>query len=173
MTSAYIGIGANLGDPIAQMIRALEAMDSICETQVTQRSGLYRSSPLGPQDQPDFVNACARLETTLGARELLEQLQRIEQSMGRVKHRHWGERCIDLDLLLFGDEVYDLPEMTIPHPGIGVRDFVLRPLMDITDASFVLPQGLTIAQALEQCGHHDLFSIDHPQWTHGPKGLEQ
>ena len=128
---AAIGLGSNLDDPAAQVEQALAALDTLPHTRLVKRSRLYRSRPQGPQDQPDFVNACAVIETALGPEALLDALQAIERQMGRVRQRHWGERVIDLDLLLYGELTLATPRLTVPHPWMHRRDFVLVPLADI------------------------------------------
>ena len=98
---------------------------------MTARSSLYRSAPFGPVDQPDFVNAVAQLRTELDVTQLFRQLQSIEKQRGRRRGERWGPRIIDLDLLVFDDEVLDSPALTVPHPGIAERNFVLLPLQEI------------------------------------------
>ncbi len=132
MTStALIGLGANLDDPRAQLERALEALDRLPLTRCTRHSHLYASKPVGPQDQPDFVNAVAELTTRLSPLALLDQLQALEQQHRRVRLRHWGPRTLDLDLLLFDDRSITTPRLSVPHPEMLKRGFVLRPLADL------------------------------------------
>jgi 2-amino-4-hydroxy-6-hydroxymethyldihydropteridine diphosphokinase len=128
---AYVGVGSNLDDPARQVERALAALGRIRGTKLCAESRLYRSPPLGPQDQPDFVNAAAGMLTRLSERELLGALQDIERTLGRpAKRQRWGPRCIDLDLLLYGRSVMMSSELTLPHPGLTTRSFVLYPLAD-------------------------------------------
>ncbi|MDJ0909730.1 MAG: 2-amino-4-hydroxy-6-hydroxymethyldihydropteridine diphosphokinase [Woeseiaceae bacterium] len=130
--SAFVGIGSNLDRPARQVELAMAALDEITDTCVTARSHLYRSSPLGGIEQPDFVNAAASLLTLLEPQELLEQMQAIERARGRERtDQRWGPRVIDLDLLVFADLVIDEPDLTLPHPGIGERNFVLLPLREL------------------------------------------
>jgi len=131
MPLAYIGLGSNLSDPAGQVRRALGRIAELPESRLAAASRLYRSPPLGPLDQPDFINAVAALETQLAPADLLHALQGIEQAFGRVRLRRWGERIIDLDLLLYDNLRLDSPELILPHPGLGERAFVLRPLADI------------------------------------------
>lgn len=138
MKCAYIGLGANIGDPIKQLQEALDALSLAPKTRVTKTAAVYRSTPMGPQDQPDFYNTCAALDTQLSAHELLSELQNIERAMGRIKRRHWGERCIDLDLLLYDQQRHNCPILTLPHPGIGERDFVLAPLIELTGGDYIV-----------------------------------
>jgi 2-amino-4-hydroxy-6-hydroxymethyldihydropteridine diphosphokinase len=131
MTPAYIGIGSNLNDPSRQIRSALELLDAIPGSRLVSRSSLYHSAPFGPVEQPDFVNAVARLHTSLGARALLGHLQRIEQLQGREPGVRWGPRVLDLDLLVFGDQQIAEPNLTVPHAGIAERNFVLLPLREV------------------------------------------
>lgn len=128
---AYVAIGSNLEDPRAQVFGAFERLALLPDTRLLRRSRLYRSRPLGPQDQPDFVNAAAGLVTQLGARELLDVLLGIEKSMGRERRGHWGPRIIDLDLIWIAGKPIDEPGLTVPHRSVSERNFVLYPLADI------------------------------------------
>ncbi len=131
MSRAWIGLGSNLDRPWQQLERAFQALDTLPESRLAARSSLYRSAPMGPADQPDYLNAVALLETALEPLELLDRLQAIEQAQGRKRERHWGPRTLDLDLLLYDDLVMDHPRLRLPHPGIGQRDFVLIPLLEL------------------------------------------
>ena len=129
---AYIGVGSNLDDPPAQVQRAFGKLAELPATRLILTSPIYRTSPFGPVDQPDFANAVAGLLTQLAPRELLAGLQAIEAAQGRPKERQrWGPRIIDLDVLVYGRERLQDPELTLPHPGIVERNFVLYPLADI------------------------------------------
>lgn len=156
---AYIGLGSNLDDPVRQLQRAWAALAHVPQTQRVACSRFYRSAPLGPQDQPDYVNAVAALDTTLAPAALLDALQAIETAQGRVRLRRWGPRTLDLDLLLYGHEVLSTPRLTLPHPGLGVRNFVLYPLAEL-DPDLVLPDGRTLAELLEQCDSAGLEPFD-------------
>lgn len=125
---SYIGLGSNLGDS-RQILT--EAVQKLATLGAVSASKLYQSPPMGPQDQPHYFNAVARLETDLAALALLDQLQQFEQDAGRVRLRRWGERTLDLDLLLYGDEQIQHERLTVPHVGILERDFVVIPLMDL------------------------------------------
>ena len=131
MTRAYVGLGANLGDPARQIGQAFEELDALPGTRVSARSPLYRSAPLGYEVQPDFVNAVAELRTSLRAGELLAALLEIENRHGRERSFPDAPRTLDLDLLLYGDEVFDSERLTLPHPRLHERAFVLRPLLDL------------------------------------------
>lgn len=129
---AYIGVGSNLGDPRAQVLQAFAKLAELPGTRVILISPIYRSRPFGSVKQPDFANAVVGLLTQLEAPELLSGLQAIEAAQGRPKERErWGPRVIDLDLLIFGQQRRADPQLTVPHPGIVERNFVLYPLADI------------------------------------------
>ncbi len=130
---AYIGLGSNLADPEQQVSAAISALDMLPDSSLVSRSSLYRSPPMGPQDQPDFVNAVACLETDLAPRDLLLELLRVEREAGRDRAAsvHWGPRVLDLDLLVYANKIIDESELTVPHPGLAQRAFVLEPLNEI------------------------------------------
>jgi len=129
---AYVGIGSNLGNPVQHVHQAMEDIASEEGIRCVARSSLYRSAPMGPADQPDFINAVVALLTTLSARELLHRMQAIESAHGRVRGRErWGPRTLDLDLLVYGADRIDDPDLTVPHPGIVERNFVLLPLAEL------------------------------------------
>lgn len=142
---AWIGLGSNLGDPRRQVERALEALDRLPLTRRAATSRLYASRPLGPQDQPDFINAVALLETRLSPLALLDQLQALEQRHRRVRQRRWGPRTLDLDLLLFDDRRLALPRLTVPHPEMTHRAFVMVPLAELAP-SLRLPDGRRVSE---------------------------
>ena len=129
---AYVGLGSNLHMPARQIDDAFGLLAELPATRLVRRSSLYRSSPLGGIEQPDFVNAAAALLTTLEPADLLAKLQEIERRQGRERDgTHWGPRVLDLDLLVYGREIIDQPGLTVPHPGIAERNFVLLPLGEI------------------------------------------
>ena len=129
---AYVGIGSNLGMPTQQIMQAIELLDAIPGSRLIDSSSLYRSAPFGGIEQPDFVNAVAAMLTTLDAPALLTHLLDLEKRQGRERGgARWGPRVLDLDLLVFGDTVLDEPGLTLPHPGIAERNFVLLPLREI------------------------------------------
>jgi 2-amino-4-hydroxy-6-hydroxymethyldihydropteridine diphosphokinase len=135
VTVAYIALGSNLDDPVRQVRDGIADLGHLPDTTVEARSSLYRSRPVGPQDQPDYINAVVRLETALTAITLLHHMQSIELKHGRRRDgQHWGPRTLDLDLLLFGDETIALEELKVPHPEMARRAFVLQPLLDIAPA---------------------------------------
>ena len=128
---AYIGLGSNLGEREAQIRLALDDLARLPETRLVRASSLYDSEPVGDVDQPNSLNAVAELETELTARQLLWNLQLIERRLGRTRTRRWGPRTIDLDLLLFGPEVIDEPDLQVPHPELARRSFVMVPLVEL------------------------------------------
>jgi 2-amino-4-hydroxy-6-hydroxymethyldihydropteridine diphosphokinase len=128
-TEIYLGLGGNLGDPPATFQQALKLIGEFA--QVSKVSKLYKTKPYGFADQPDFYNAAAQLSSNLSPLDLLAQLQEVEKQLGKKVVRENGPRIIDLDLLVYGEEVIDLAELTVPHPGILSRDFVLKPLADL------------------------------------------
>lgn len=142
---AWIGLGSNLHQPRRQVEQALEALDRLPLTRRILASRLYSGPPLGPSDQPDFVNAVAAVETGLSPLALLDQLQALEQRHGRIRHRHWGPRSLDLDLLLFDDLSLAHPRLTLPHPGMASRAFVLIPLAEVAP-DVRMPDGRRIAE---------------------------
>ncbi len=131
MANVYIGLGSNLENPLSQLQIAVQYLQALPATVLVGCSQFYGSKPLGPDDQPDFVNAVCQLETQLTPQALLSALQQIEIDQGRIKKRHWGERLIDLDILLYADQIIKTAELTVPHSEIALRDFVLIPLAEI------------------------------------------
>ncbi len=131
MTIAYVGLGSNLEDPARQVETALQELDRLPHTRLVKRSSLHRTEPVGYTDQPDFINAVAQLETGLPADRLLDELQALEASHGRVRSFRNAPRTLDLDLLLFGDLVMQTERLTLPHPRMRERAFVLDPLFEI------------------------------------------
>ncbi|MDI5933289.1 2-amino-4-hydroxy-6-hydroxymethyldihydropteridine diphosphokinase [Halomonas kalidii] len=142
---AWIGLGSNLDDPRLQVERALAALDRLPLTRCVAASRLYASRPVGPQDQPDFINAVALLETRLSPLALLDQLQALEQRHRRVRQRRWGPRTLDLDLLLFDDRRLALPRLTVPHPEMAQRAFVMVPLAELAP-TLRLPDGRRVSE---------------------------
>ena len=129
---AYVGIGSNLDGPVSQVEIAFEYLSKLPDSKLFLCSSLYRSAAFGGVEQPDFVNAVAGLLTQLPAADLLAELQAIQRTRGRVKDAvRWGPRVLDLDLLVYGSAVIETPGLTVPHPGIGERNFVLLPLAEI------------------------------------------
>ena len=147
---AYIGLGSNLDNPESQLKTAIEALTGLPQTRLQARSSLYRSAPMGPQDQPDYLNAVVQLSTGLEPEALLDKLQGIEQAQGRVRAQHWGPRTLDLDILLYGEDVVATERLKIPHPGIAERSFVLYPLAEI-NGQLEIPGLGGVGSLMEQC----------------------
>jgi len=139
--TVYIGLGSNLSNPVEQLNTAMKSIALMPFTQLIKRSSFYSSKPLGPQDQPDFINAVCEIETELEAEDLLKRLQTIELEQGRIKKRHWGERLIDLDILLFGKNLINSKDLVVPHSQIALRDFVLIPLSEIAPGLVIPNKG--------------------------------
>ena len=138
----------------------MRALDALPETDIIAHSSLYLSQPQGPQDQPPFINAVSLMHTTLDPVSLLLALQAIEQQMGRIKTRHWGERVIDLDLIFYGQRQVSNadPALTVPHPHALERDFVVLPLLEIAP-DWQLPNGDYLSAHMPQCTSHDLVKL--------------
>lgn len=131
MEVVYVGIGSNLDDRRALIERAVERLDALPATRVTSRAAVRETAPVGGPPQPDYLNTAVELETALEPEALLSALQRIEQELGRVRSERWGPRAIDLDILIFGDRRIDSPSLTVPHPRLTERRFVLEPLSEL------------------------------------------
>lgn len=158
MTAAYIGLGSNLDSPKQHIISALSALDALPYTSLKKRSSLYKSKPVGPQDQNDYINAVAELETGLLPLALLDRLQAIERRHGRARGRRWGPRTLDLDLLLYGAETINHQRLTVPHPELLKRAFVLAPLAEIR-ADRTLPGRGMISDRLAEVDQAGLERI--------------
>ncbi len=130
MTRAYLGLGSNLGDRLARLQGAIDALGASADVAVVAVSGVYETEPVGP-DQPDYLNAVVAIETSLTARALLEVAHHLEAAAGRVRAERWGPRTLDVDVLLVEDEEVDEPDLQIPHPRLAERAFVLVPLADL------------------------------------------
>jgi len=164
MADVYIALGSNMDSPHQQLDSALEALAQHPNIQLIAVSNRYQTPPIGPQ-QPDFINAAAQLSTDLSPLDLLDALQAIEQQQNRVRSIHWGPRTLDLDILFYNDLVGGSPvgdslvieseRLTIPHPRIGERAFVLVPLMDL-NPQLTLPSGETVAQLLANCSQQGI-----------------
>ncbi|EPY4525004.1 2-amino-4-hydroxy-6-hydroxymethyldihydropteridine diphosphokinase [Klebsiella quasipneumoniae] len=152
MTLAYIALGSNLASPLAQVQAAIHGLGEIPHSRVVNVSSFYRTPPLGPQDQPDYLNAAVALETTLSPEALLDHTQRIELQQGRVrKAERWGPRTLDLDIMLFGDAVINSERLTVPHYDMRNRGFMLWPLFEIApDLHF--PDGMALRAVLDDLG---------------------
>jgi 2-amino-4-hydroxy-6-hydroxymethyldihydropteridine diphosphokinase len=141
---AYVAIGSNLGSPRDRVLEAMERLAALSAANALLRSHLYLSRPMGPQDQPDFVNAAAGLLTQSSPQQLLALLLDIERSMGRNRGERWGPRVIDLDLVWMVDAAVSEPGLTVPHPGVSIRNFVLYPLADIAPTLTIPGMGTVL-----------------------------
>ncbi|HHE5700306.1 TPA: 2-amino-4-hydroxy-6-hydroxymethyldihydropteridine diphosphokinase [Citrobacter amalonaticus] len=152
MTLVYIALGSNLASPLEQVNAAVNAIRELPESRVVAVSSFYRTPPLGPQDQPDYLNAAVALETTLEPETLLDHTQRIELQQGRVrKAERWGPRTLDLDIMLFGERIINSERLTVPHYDMKNRGFMLWPLFEIApDLHF--PDGISLQQVLAHLG---------------------
>ena len=152
MTLVYIALGSNLASPLEQVSAAVKALGEIPQTRLVAVSSFYRTPPLGPQDQPDYLNAAVALETTLAAEELLRHTQRIELQQGRVrKAERWGPRTLDLDIMLFGQAIIHTDNLTVPHYDMYNRGFMLWPLYEIAP-SLTFPDDISLQQRLDTLG---------------------
>jgi 2-amino-4-hydroxy-6-hydroxymethyldihydropteridine diphosphokinase len=155
---AFIGLGANLGDPQAQVRRAVAALGELPRTRLLASSSLYRSAPVNVAAQPDFINAVAKIETGLGARELLEELLTAEARFGRERPFPGAPRTLDLDLLLYGDRVIEEPGLVVPHPRMHERAFVLMPLAEIAAEASIPGKG-SVRTLLAACRNQEIRKI--------------
>ena len=151
MQRCFIALGSNQADPVAQVTRAFDELQRLPQSRLLGRSSLYRSAPLGPQDQPPFINAVALLDTLLTPDALLDALQEIEQRAGRVrKAERWGPRILDLDLLLYANRIIDTPRLQVPHYHMHARSFVLYPLAELAP-DLTMPDGTPLSNLLDAC----------------------
>ncbi|MCX8303981.1 2-amino-4-hydroxy-6-hydroxymethyldihydropteridine diphosphokinase [Enterobacter pseudoroggenkampii] len=149
MTLAYIAIGSNLASPLEQVNAAVQALGEIPQSKIVAVSSFYRTPPLGPQDQPDYLNAAVVLETALDAETLLDNTQRIELQQGRVrKAERWGPRTLDLDIMLFGHETINTERLTVPHYDMKNRGFMLWPLYEVAP-DLIFPDGTLLKSILD------------------------
>jgi len=151
IVTCYLGLGSNLGDRMANLAEARRRLGQVPVIKIVRTSSICETAPVGPQDQPDFFNQVVQAEVACSARRLLGHIHRIEQEMGRVRTRRWGERVIDIDILLYGDETIDEPDLQVPHPQMLVRQFVLVPLAEIAP-ELILPDGRRVAEAADTAG---------------------
>jgi 2-amino-4-hydroxy-6-hydroxymethyldihydropteridine diphosphokinase len=157
--TACIALGSNLDDPRLQVERGFAALAALPRTRLLARSRLYRTPPWGMPDQPDFINAAVRLETTLTPRELLDALLAIEARAGRMRGARNGPRILDLDLLLYGNRVINEPDIVVPHPRLHERAFVLRPLVDVA-ADFEVPGRGRVVELLQRVDATACVALD-------------
>lgn len=164
MSIAYIGIGSNLADPQNQVRQALRELGDLPQTTCLRHSFLYRSAPLmsdtAPKDQPDYINAVAELDSSLNPLNLLHELQYLETAHNRIRAERWGPRTLDLDILLYDDRTIESPELTVPHPGLYERNFVLYPLSEIAPDLDIPGAGL-LRELLDRCERGSLEKLTH------------
>jgi 2-amino-4-hydroxy-6-hydroxymethyldihydropteridine diphosphokinase len=152
-------LGSNLEDPVAQVLDAVEELEMIPDSILVERSSLYRGKPMGPADQPDYVNAVVVMDTLLSPTDFLQALTRIEDLQGRARDgEKWGPRIIDLDLLMYGKQKINTPDLTVPHPGMHERDFVIVPLSEVAGDVNIPGQGRLTA-LINKCENHSLRKL--------------
>jgi 2-amino-4-hydroxy-6-hydroxymethyldihydropteridine diphosphokinase len=157
--NVYIGLGGNLENPREQVERAFVELASLPQSELLAQSPLYQSRPVGPAGQPDYINAVALIKTQLPPIELLDALQAIEQAHRRVRLEHWGPRTLDLDILLIDNQVLNTERLTVPHPFMTQRSFVLYPLADIAP-DLILPCGTALASLIARCDRDGLVRLE-------------
>ena len=157
---AFIGLGGNLAEPATQVLHALDALEHLPQTSLVRRSSLYRSAPVGYLEQPDFINAVAQLETELSPRALLDALLGLEQEHGRTREFCNAPRTLDLDILLYDDLIHHEHGLTIPHPQMHLRAFVLQPLLEIAP-DIGIPGVGQAQRSLQACQDQVLERISH------------
>ena len=159
----FLGLGGNLGDRRANLRDAVEALRDVLRD--LRASALYETPPWGDTDQPRFLNAVLRGATDLEPLPLLDATQQIERDLGRIRgNRRWGPRPIDIDILLYGAERIDEPRLTVPHPLMSERAFVLRPLADLSPGRALPPHGLPVSELLTLVDERDVRRVDGPSW---------
>lgn len=160
----FIGLGSNLDNPVLQIKTALQHLHGSTETKILKCSSAYQSKPLGPQDQNDFINAVVLIETRLNPLQLLKMLQGIEDRQGRIRNvQRWGPRSIDLDLLLFNKDTLYLPSLTLPHPELENRAFVLLPLAEIAP-ELILASQKKVSVLAENCSQDGIIKLQQILW---------
>jgi 2-amino-4-hydroxy-6-hydroxymethyldihydropteridine diphosphokinase len=165
MSIAYIGIGSNLAEPQKNQVQqAIEELGELSVSKCTRFSPLYRSAPMvanaDSQEQPDYINAVVELETELSPLDLLHELQQLESLHNRIRTERWGPRTLDLDILLYDERIIESPELTVPHPGLYERNFVLYPLAEIAPDLDVPGAGL-LSELLGNCERGSLEKLTH------------
>ncbi len=163
MLESYIGLGSNLADPVEQVSRAIDELAGLSNCHLDAVSSLYVSKPLGPQDQDDFVNAVLKLSTTLNAHELLSCLQDIENTHQRVRRRRWGPRTLDLDILLYADQIIQDEHLCVPHAELAKRSFVLIPLYEIAP-ELTIPGMGKLKELQAKMDSSDLTKLDSNEY---------
>lgn len=164
MAEVYIGLGSNMDGPHNQLDRAIESLSASPDIALVAVSDRYQTPPIGPS-QPDYINAVAQLQTSMSPEALLDRLQSIEQQQDRVRTLRWGPRTLDLDILLYDNMLCDTERLTIPHPRMAERGFVLLPLADI-NRDLLLPSGKTVAQLLANCSVQGIVKSTADKYNH-------
>ncbi len=157
---AYIGLGSNLDNPVYQLKQALLKLENLPHSQLIKYSSFYHSPPMGSQNQPDFVNAVAKIKTQLPPIELLQVLHKIENQQGRVRTERWGPRTLDLDILLYGNQQFQDNILTLPHTGLYFRAFVLYPLYEC-EPELILPDGQRLQDVTQHCVKNGLVRMQN------------
>ncbi len=157
-TRAYIGIGSNLENPKEQVSSAISQVDELANVVVTAHSSFYQTTPIGPEGQPDYINAVIQIDTYLSAHQLLNELQNIENQHGRTREVRWGARTLDLDILLFGEETLCDDRLQVPHPRMLERNFVIIPLAEVVP-DYVFANGHDIQSTVETLGTIGIHKI--------------
>jgi 2-amino-4-hydroxy-6-hydroxymethyldihydropteridine diphosphokinase len=160
MIRCYIALGSNLGAPLRQVDTAIVELGRLPDSVLVKQSSWYRSRPIGPAGQPDYINGVAALDTNLAPLKLLHRMQAIENAHGRQREERWGPRTLDLDLLLYGELETSSAELTLPHPRLGERNFVLLPLAEIAP-DLVLPCGTPLGSLLDRCPREGIERWQH------------
>ena len=160
MIDVYVGLGSNLASPLQQLQHCVNQLRELPHTELVQVSPFYGSTAIGPGEQPDYVNGVAHLHTTLTAGDLLEALQQLEQQQGRERGPvRWLPRTLDLDILLYGDQIINEPHLHIPHPRMQERNFVLLPLFDLAP-TLTMPDGKALRDLVKLCGNEGIWRLD-------------
>jgi len=158
LTTAYIGIGSNMKDPMQQVNNALQTLAQLPNSTLVSYSSMYSSDAVGPGKQDSYINAVAEINTEYSAADLLKQLQAIEADHGRIRKQRWEPRPLDLDILLFGNQIISTSTLSVPHPELSHRHFVLYPLAEIAP-ELVLPDGRTMPELLTECSIGELLKV--------------
>lgn len=156
---AYIGLGSNMNNPGLQLSKAIKTLGSQAQVKVVSVSSFYQSRPYGDIKQDDFINAVVAVLTTLNSLDLLQLMLKIETEMGRVRNQHWGPRIIDLDLLVYSDETSDNVDLTLPHPEMSKRNFVLMPLAEIAE-DIMVPGCARVSSMLENIATTNIIKLE-------------
>lgn len=159
-TKAFIGLGSNLDDPQRQLQQAVSAIASLDQTQLVKQSSYYLTAPVGPAGQPDYLNAVVMIDTLLSALDLLDKLQFIENAQGRVRDEKWGARTVDLDILLYGDEQITDQRLIVPHQHMHERNFVMVPLMELVEPTFLIPGKGEVLDLMKKCPDNPIQKIN-------------